>query len=237
MEGGALQALHDKSFRRGLTDLILGGSRQHRAKLDTIRTGPVLAAVEATKVFTPTACDQSLLLGISVETRHNPDIAFAALLVLWHAADPIDRYVFAEVLQDRHRSVMRGQAAEALGDAMWGGDRRSPVWRKAARTLISALDDDSSDVRFNAAWGLGVAKVRAALPSLRRVVAHDRSQSTHGSVAKVARGAIEQMGTGPARSGGHSRAPRSLGRPVARRNREPKSQCSGRSHPPDILVF
>lgn len=82
-------------------------------------------------------------------------------------------------------SKVRGQAAEAL--ALLGD-------RKSVPSLISALKDKSTEVRFWAAYALGELGDQSAIPALKRVSAEDKSVlSGWWAIRKEAKDAIRSL--------------------------------------------
>jgi len=71
--------------------------------------------------------------------------------------------------------TVRAQAAESLGNLLNCSDRRTRRYRRAEAALIEVLEDAATEIRFWAAFALGVMRSRAALPRLRRLADADEA--------------------------------------------------------------
>jgi len=72
-------------------------------------------------------------------------------------------------------AAVRGTAAEGIGVILGPSDRRRAVYKRASKSLIEALRDESPKVRFWACYALGVMRAQSALEALKTVVANDES--------------------------------------------------------------
>jgi HEAT repeat protein len=100
-------------------------------------------------------------------------------------------------LQDEH-SRLRETAAQALGEI---GDAR------AVKPLIGALRDEDVEMRWRAAQALGRLGDPRALPHLEQVEREDKGWTLLGTVADVAREAIEQIKAAQQTGNGQTQLP------------------------------
>jgi HEAT repeat protein len=81
-----------------------------------------------------------------------------------------------EVLVNRQEDAnVRAQAAEALGIIFQLADQRRRGFKRTAVALTKVLTDSAPEVRFWAAYALGVMRWRGALPELEQLAATDNA--------------------------------------------------------------
>jgi len=99
-------------------------------------------------------------LGFLFDSRYI-DLAFEPLLSALANSDEVP--------------AVRAQAAEGLGNVLDCSDRRTRRYKRAQAALIQALEDPATEVRFWAAFALGVMGSRTALPKLRQLAEADEA--------------------------------------------------------------
>ena len=106
----------------------------------------------------------------------------------WSLGLPSEKRLLArealEFLFDELQKALYDQPAYR---EIWAPEKISDV--RAVEPLIRALSDPDEDVRWQAAWALGVIGEARALPELERVAQEDRSEN----VAEAARRAAERI--------------------------------------------
>ena len=105
-----------------------------------------------------------------------------------------------DVLADhREDPFVRGKAAESLALCFA---------KDAIPDLIAALRDESADVRFWCAYGLGFLKAKSAVPELKRLASEDQAEvPTWGTVSAEAARAIAEIQGESGASPGAQRQP------------------------------
>lgn len=197
VEGATVHSFRNQSFRRQLVTFILGGTPEQRTSLHAIRMGAEAEALKAARSFVPAENHRMLLVGDLRNHITRPTNERAAIVALMNARDLVSGSVFTEVLQRQDgEPAVRGQAAEALGQVMESAGRRTKDWRQGARALLAALADRSPEVRGQAARALGVARVREALPALRRMSKDRARVQGGGTVGAEARAAVLRIEAG-----------------------------------------
>lgn len=168
--------------------------RERRRALSEIVGADPLAMVEAAKRLArdpTTAPELRALLRRErrVETRHAIVHALS-----WHddlGSWPILIRLLADCGED---PMVRGQAAEGLAYKFHRKRRGTAAFELALRTLVTALDDPSPDVRYYAAFASGAAEDRRMLPKLRRMLKdHATSPTFIGTVGQEAQASIDQI--------------------------------------------
>lgn len=161
--------------------------------IEDIANGSELDAFEAAKTIVrvqQSNCAKQLSdILKSAANPHNKQAAAYALSWLWKNNDALDALINTLVAVDLPESV-RGQAAEGIGEHKPRKDHK--LRQKAEKAVLSALKDESAEVRFWACYAAGKIKLREALPILHQIKEIDKSVNpSWWHVSEEAEDAIE----------------------------------------------
>lgn len=144
--------------------------------IDDIAHGSELDSIEAAKAFIkvqpcPYVSQLAEILQVAANT-HNKQAAAYALSNMEKNSGALEALINALLTIDLPESV-RGQAAEGIGEHK---PRKNHKLRKKAEiAILSALKDESAEVRFWACFTSGKIKLREALPTLHQIKKEDKS--------------------------------------------------------------
>lgn len=170
-------------------------SNRARARaLAEIQEDEEVARVEATKAL---ATDSAAFIPLRelLRTATRPEVRLSIVFALAWQRDMRTWPIFIKLLGDRNESpAVRAQAAEGLAYKFYQKRRGTSGFQSAIEILVAALTDASPDVRYYAAFALGVSGERKVIPALRKA-AKDRSTSKNfvGTVGDEAMHAVKQV--------------------------------------------
>ena len=108
--------------------------------------------------------------GVTIEQRQ------AAIIALTWCNDSDVGVSLSEIVADhRAPSSIRGEAAEVTGQNLVFARKQTRDFKLAGERLIAVLNDRSPEVRFWAAFALGLMGCRMALPALRKLKRSDKA--------------------------------------------------------------
>ncbi len=144
--------------------------------IDDISNGSELDAFEAAKAFIrvqPSGYTTQLAEILETAANpHNKEAAAYALSWLEKNNEALDALISTLLAVDMPESV-RGQAAEGIGEHK--PRKNHKLRQKAEAAILTALNDESPEVRFWSCFAAGKIKLREALPILLQIKEKDKS--------------------------------------------------------------
>jgi len=95
------------------------------------------------------------------------------LCSIGHRVTAVTSALLATLNDSAENVEVRGQAAEALGNRFVGRRPHTPGYDRVGRELLAFLDHPDAELRYWAAFALGMLRYRPALPTLQRLAAGD----------------------------------------------------------------
>jgi HEAT repeat protein len=153
-----------------------------------------IVRVEAAKVL---ASDSAAFVPLRelLRTATRPEVRLAIVFALTWQWDMRSWAIFIKLLGDRNDSpAVRAQAAEGLAYKFHRKRRGTLGFQAAIEVLVAALTDGSPDVRYYAAFALGVSGERKVVAALRKAT-KDQATSKNfvGTVGDEAMRAVEKI--------------------------------------------
>lgn len=153
-----------------------------------------IVRVEAAKVL---ASDSAAFVPLRelLRTATRPEVRLAIVFALTWQWDMRSWAIFIKLLGDRNDSpAVRAQAAEGLAYKFHRKRRGTLGFQSAIEGLVAALTDVSPDVRYYAAFALGVSGEPKVIPALRKAT-KDRATSKGfvGTVGDEALRAVKKL--------------------------------------------
>ena len=133
---------------------------------ETFKAGVALQSVKSRAAY-------KLLLKI-IDTHDDAWRREQACYILAFTRDISLAEEFTRIFSDAGQlPAVRAQAAEGLANVLPSADKRTGVYKRAVRALLTGLRDPAVEVRFWACFALGNIKAKAAVEALQRLVASD----------------------------------------------------------------
>lgn len=162
--------------------------------LAEIQDADHIVRVEAAKVLASDAAAFAPLRDL-LRTATRPEVRLAIVYALTWQWDMRSWAIFVKLLSDLNDNpAVRAQAAEGLAYKFHRKRRGTLGYQSAIEKLVGALTDASPDVRYYAAFALGVSGERKVIAALRKAT-KDRATSKNfvGPVGDEAMRAVNKI--------------------------------------------